>query len=166
MHIDLDERLAHSAKRPDRDFDAMSNGTTLRNEASTMANFNCASTRNGFHNIAWGRRMARHPRWLMPLFRTPTGFHIGTCDPCAFVWNPVGVRDAFRAPRPGVRRRHAAPRLCCATPLGSIALVSRRWGQSQWCASPSGSIAMVTFSCNLCGSWASVGDRKHLVRAA
>ena len=28
---------------------------------------------------------------------------------------------------PGVRRWHGDPRLCCATPLGSIAIVRPRW---------------------------------------
>jgi len=30
-------------------------------------------TRNGFHNIAWGRRIAAHPRWLAEVDPNPNG---------------------------------------------------------------------------------------------
>ena len=59
--------------------------------------------------------------------RTPTGFHNGVRKTTGVVWNPVGVQSQF-ATFPGVRRWHGDPRLCCATPLGSIAIVRLRWG--------------------------------------
>ena len=83
----------------------------------------CDSTRNGFHNTAWGRRTAAHPRRLTELDPNPNGGSTMARANNARRVEPRRGSPPLWGVRPGVPPLPRRPRLCCATPLGSIAIV-------------------------------------------
>ena len=84
----------------------------------------CDSTRTGFHNKAWGRRIAAHPRWLAGVVPNPNGVPHGrvrtTCMHNAHGVEPRWGSCHFRSPDLG-----------CAVATATPGFIMRpRWGQS------------------------------------